>query len=50
MGYIYQTFNLFSSLILTVLMTFLIWSLINYPIVSIIIGGLLIGMILYFRK
>jgi hypothetical protein len=47
---LYQTFNLFGSLILTVLMTFLIWSLINYPLISVIIGGLLIGMILYFRK
>ena len=47
---IYHALNLIGSLVLTVLMTFFIWSLINYPLISIIIGGLLIGFILYFRK
>jgi hypothetical protein len=47
---IYDTLSLFGSLILTVLMTLFIWSYINYPYVSIIFGGLLIGFIIYFRK
>jgi hypothetical protein len=47
---IYHALNFIGSLVLTVLMTFFIWSLINYPLISIIIGGLLIGFILYFRK
>jgi hypothetical protein len=47
---IYHALNLIGSLVLTVLMTFFIWSLINYPLISIIIGGLLIGFILYFSK
>jgi hypothetical protein len=47
---IYDTLSFFGSLILTLLMTLFIWSLINYPIVSVLIGALLIGLILYFKK
>jgi hypothetical protein len=47
---IYDTLSFFGSLILTLLMTLFIWSLINYPIVSVLIGSLLIGLILYFKK
>ncbi len=47
---IYDTLSFFGSLILTLLMTLFIWSLINHPIVSVLIGALLIGLILYFNK
>jgi hypothetical protein len=47
---LYQTFSFFGSLILTLLMTFLVWSIINMPYVSILVGSLLVGLILYFNK
>ncbi len=47
---LYQTLNIFGSFILTLLMTLFIWSLINHPIVSVLIGGLLIGLIIYFKR
>lgn len=47
---IYTTLSLFGSLLLTLLMTFFVWSIINYPLISIVIGGLIIGFILYFNK
>ncbi len=47
---IYNILSFFGSIILTLLMTLFIWSLINYPMVSVLIGGLLIGLIMYFKK
>ncbi len=47
---IYDTLSLFGSLLLTLLMTLFVWSLINHPMISILIGALLIGLILYFNK
>jgi hypothetical protein len=47
---LYQSLSFFSSLLLTLLMTFLVWSIINMPLLSFVIGGLLIGLILYFQK
>ena len=47
---IYNTLSFFGSLILTLLMTFLVWSIINMPLVSILVGSLLVGLILYFNK
>jgi hypothetical protein len=46
---IYNALSFFGSLILTFIMTMFIWSLINYPIVSLLFGGLLIGLIMYFK-
>ena len=45
---IYNALSFFGSLLLTLLMTFFIWSIINYPLISIVIGGLLIGFLSYF--
>ena len=47
---IYETLSFFGALILTALMTLFIWTIINHPIISILIGGLIIGLILYFSK
>ena len=47
---IYETLSFFGSLILTLLMTFFVWSIINYPSIAIIIGGLIIGLMLYFNN
>lgn len=47
---IYNSLSFIGALILTILMTFLIWSIINHPMVAILIGSLLIGFILYFNK
>jgi hypothetical protein len=47
---IYNALSFFGSIILTILMTMFIWSLVNYPIVSVLFGGLLIGLIIYFNK
>ncbi len=47
---LYETLSFFGSLLLTLLMTFLVWSIINMPLLSVVIGGLLIGLILYFQK
>ncbi len=47
---IYETFSFFGSLLLTILMTFLVWSIINHPIISVFIGGMIVGLLLYFHK
>ena len=47
---IYETLSFFSSLLLTIIMTFLVWTIINKPILSILVGSLLVGLILYFHK
>ena len=47
---IYDTLSFFGSLILTILMTFFIWSLINHPLISVFIGGMIVGLLLYFHK
>lgn len=47
---IYDTLSFFGSLILTILMTFFIWSLINHPLISVFIGGMIVGLLLYFNK
>ena len=47
---IYNALSFFGSLILTFIMTMFIWSLVNYPIGSLLFGGLLIGLVIYFRK
>ncbi len=47
---IYNSLSFIGSLILTVLMTFFIWSIINYPMIAVLVGGLLAGFIIYFKK
>ncbi len=46
---LYEAFSFIGALLLTALMTFFVWSIINYPLISILIGGLLIGLILHFK-
>jgi hypothetical protein len=47
---IYSSLSFFGAFILTLLMTLFIWSLVNYPLVSVLIGGLIIGLMMYFGK
>ncbi len=47
---IYEALSLFGSLILTILITFLVWTIINQPLLSILVGSMLVGFILYFQK
>jgi hypothetical protein len=47
---IYETLSFFGSLLLTILMTFLVWTIINMPKLSVLVGGLLVGLIMYFNK
>jgi hypothetical protein len=47
---IYNSLSFIGSLILTILMTFLVWSIINSPMISILVASLLVGFILYFKK
>ncbi len=47
---IYEALSFAGSLLLTILMTFFVWSIINHPLISVFVGGLLVGLILYFRK
>jgi hypothetical protein len=46
---LYETLSFFGAIILTTLMTFFVWSIFNYPLISVLIGGLLVGLILYFK-
>ncbi len=47
---LYNSLSFFGSLILTLLMTFLVWSIINMPMISILIASLMVGLMLYFHK
>jgi hypothetical protein len=47
---IYNTLSFFGSLLLTIIMTFLVWTIINKPMLSILVGALLVGLMLYFHK
>ncbi len=47
---LYESLSFFGSLLLTLLMTFFVWSLINMPHLALVIGGLLVGLLLYFHK
>ncbi len=47
---VYGSFSFIGALILTLLMTLLMWSLVNYPLISLLIGGLLIGLMMFFGK
>ena len=47
---LYNSLSFVGSLLLTLLMTFFVWSIINYPLISVVIGGLIVGLLLYFNK
>lgn len=47
---IYDSLSFFASLILTILMTLLVWSLVNYPLISILITGMIAGLTVYFKR
>ncbi len=47
---IYSSLSFIGAFILTLLMTLFIWSIINYPLVSVLIGSLLIGFMMYFGQ
>jgi hypothetical protein len=47
---IYNSLSFIGAFILTLLMTLFMWSLVNYPLISVLIGGLLIGLMMFFGK
>ncbi len=47
---LYNSLSFVGSLLLTLLMTFFVWSIINHPLISVVIGGLIVGLLLYFNK
>ena len=46
---IYSTLSFFGSLLLTLIMTFLVWTIINKPMISILVASLLVGLIMFFK-
>ncbi len=47
---LYQSLSFLGSLLLSVLMTFLVWSIINKPIISVLIVGIIVGISMYLHK
>lgn len=47
---LYNSLSIIGTIILTFLMTFLMWSLVNKPIISILLLGLISGLMIYFHK
>jgi hypothetical protein len=47
---IYDTLSFFGALLITALMTLLVWTIINKPLISVLIAGLIVGLNIYFNK
>ena len=47
---LYDVASFIIAIILTVLMTIFVYTLVNYPLISIALGGMIVGLTLYFKK
>jgi hypothetical protein len=47
---LYDIASILIAIILTVLMTLFVYALVNYPIISLLLGGLMVGLKLYLKK
>ena len=47
---LYDVASLLIAIILTILMTMFVYALVNYPIISMLLGGIIIGLRLYLNK
>lgn len=47
---LYNVASFFIALLLTIIMTIFVYTLVNFPLVSIIFGGMMVGLTLYFKK
>lgn len=47
---LYDVASILIAIILTVLMTLFVYTLINYPIISLLLGGMITGLTLYLKK
>ena len=47
---LYDVASFIIAIILTVLMTLFVYALVNYPIISLLLGGLMVGLRLYLKK
>ena len=47
---LYDVASFIIAIILTILMTLFVYALVNYPIISLLLGGLMVGLGLYLKK